>query len=94
MRLLGERLLVRPEPKDKVGNILLPETSWLAESDQGVVLAVGPGQFSEKYHKVISLEVHPGDRVFFKKGYGSVVEENDERLLILTIREVIAYIPA
>jgi chaperonin GroES len=85
--------LVRPERKEKVGNILLPETSWLAESNQGIVLAVGPGQYSEKYNKVIPLEVELGDKVFFKKGYGCEVEENDEKLLILTVREVIAYIP-
>jgi len=67
---LSDHILIEPakeEEKTKAG-IFLPETATKDKSEEGKVIAVGPGRTMED-GKIIPLPVKPGDKVLFTK-YG------------------------
>ena len=66
---LSDHILIQPikeEEKTKSG-ILLPETAEKERSEQGRVIAVGPGK-KTSMGKIIPLEVKPGERVLHFHG--------------------------
>ena len=79
---LSNNILIEPieEEKTKSG-ILLPETAEKEKSEQGRVIATGPGRKTGA-GKVIPLEVKPGDKVLFTKyGPNEIKIENKEYLI-------------
>jgi chaperonin GroES len=82
LRVLGDRVLVKPEEQPSTaGGILIPETAK-EKPQEGVVLAVGPGR-RLKDGRVVKPDVEEGDRVVFAKYGGHEVEVDGEKLLIL-----------
>ncbi|MES2213613.1 MAG: co-chaperone GroES [Patescibacteria group bacterium] len=83
---LGSRVLIRPYTKEElVGKnsfgIILPESGSKEKSEQGEVLAIGPGEYQDG--KLISVQVKVGDRVVFSKyGYEDVTVDGEELFLI------------
>jgi chaperonin GroES len=59
--------LVKEEEKTKAG-IFLPDTANKEKSEEGRVIATGPGKKMED-GKIVMMSVKPGDRVLFTK-YG------------------------
>lgn len=80
---LADHILIEPikgEEKTKTG-ILLPDTAEKEGSEQGKVIAVGPGK-KDKTGKFIPLEIKPGNRVLFTKyGPNEIKVENKEYLI-------------
>ncbi len=73
IRPLGDRVLVKPieqEVKTKSG-IVLPDTAK-EKSNEGEVIAVGPGKLVEG--KRVAPEVKVGDRVIYKESWGNKVK--------------------
>lgn len=71
---LGDKVVVRPLSPEEAGlrsasGIIIPETIDKEKSEQGVVIAVGPGKFNEDGDMRIPLTVQAGDRILFSK-YG------------------------
>ncbi|HEY0221075.1 MAG TPA: co-chaperone GroES [Candidatus Paceibacterota bacterium] len=83
---LGNRVLIRPFTKEEITKknsfgIILPESNSKDKSEQGVVLAVGPGEYREG--KLIPISVKVGDKVAFSKyGYEDVNVDGEELYLI------------
>lgn len=82
---LGSRVLIKPftkeelQPKNSFG-IILPD-SGKEKSEQGKVLAVGPGEYQDG--KLVSPRVNVGDKVIFSKyGYEDVNIDGEELFLI------------
>lgn len=70
---LGDKIVVRPLSPEEAGlrspsGIIIPESIDREKSDQGIVVAVGPGKMQES-GICIPVAVEVGDRVLFSK-YG------------------------
>ena len=82
---LGSRILIRPFTKDELEKknnfgIILPESDK-EKSEQGKVLAVGPGEIHDGKRVPISVSV--GDVVAFSKyGYDDITVGGEELYLI------------
>ncbi len=83
---LGSRVLIKPftkeelTPKNEFG-IILPESSSKEKTEQGMVLAVGLGEYQDG--KLISVKVKVGDKVAFSKyGYEDINIDGEELYLI------------
>jgi chaperonin GroES len=86
---LGSRILIKPFTKEELENnsgknsfgIILPDSDSKEKSEQGKVLAVGPGEWREG--KLVAPEVNPGDIVAFSKyGYDDIKVDGEEYYLI------------
>jgi len=87
---LGDRLVVRPmerEGKTKTG-IYLPDTAK-EKPMEGKVIAVGPGRLTED-GKRIPMDLKVGDIVIYAKYGGTEIKLEDEELIILSEKDVLA----
>lgn len=91
---LGDRLVVKPQPKEEVtkSGIVLPDTAK-EKPMEGTVVAVGPGRRNDEGQR-IAMDVAEGDRVLFAKYAGTEWKHDDEELLILSEKDVLAIIKA
>lgn len=89
---LADRVLVRPieqEERTKAG-IVLPDTA--KEKPQvGLVLAAGTGRLQENGERQ-PLDVKAGDRVLFGKYSGTEIKVDDEKLLLIGERDILAIV--
>ncbi len=87
---LADRLVVKPTEREEVtkGGIVLPDTVK-EKPQEGKVLAVGPGRLSDD-GKRIAMEVKVGDIVIYAKYGGTEIKDNDEELIILEEKQVLA----
>ncbi len=87
---LGDRLVVKPmerEEKTKTG-IYLPDTAK-EKPQEGKVVAVGPGRLTDE-GKRIPMDIKVGDIVIYAKYGGSEIKVEDEELIILSEKDVLA----
>jgi len=88
---LSDHILIeamKQEEKTKTG-ILLPDTAEKEKSEQGKVIAVGPGRKTSD-GKIIPLEVKEGDIVLFTKYGPNEVKINDKEYLIAREEDILA----
>lgn len=89
---LADRVLVRPieqEERTKAG-IVLPDTA--KEKPQvGLVLAAGAGRLQENGERQ-PLDVKAGDRILFGKYSGTEIKVDDEKLLLIGERDILAIV--
>lgn len=81
---------VKGEEKTK-GGILLPETIEKEKSEQGLVIAVGPGKKTED-GKIIPLSVTPGQKVLFTKYSPNEIKVDGKEYLMLREDDILAII--
>ena len=83
---LGSRVLIKPFTKEELTKksnfgIILPDSNTKEKSEQGKVLAVGPGELRDG--KRVAPSVRAGDTVVFSKyGYDEVSVDGEELYLI------------
>lgn len=83
---LGSRVLIKPFTKEELEKktnfgIILPESNSKEKSEQGKVIAVGPGEFHDGERVPVSVNV--GDVVAFSKyGYDDIKVGEEEFYLI------------
>jgi len=83
LRPLGDRVVVKPKPRDEMtaGGLVLPDTAT-EKPQEGSVVSVGPGRVLDTGTRV-KMEVTPGDSVLFARYAGAEVKlEGDEYLVI------------
>lgn len=87
---LGDRVLVKPLPKEEVsrGGIILPDTAK-EKPQEGEVVAVGPGRISDE-GKRLAMEVKEGDRVIYARYAGTEVMIEREEYVLLRETDVLA----
>ena len=90
LKPLGDRVVVKPTPKEEVskGGIVIPDTVR-EKPQEGEVLAVGPGRIDDN-GKRIEMEVKVGDKVIYAKYAGTDIKEDDEELVILRDSDILA----
>lgn len=87
---LGDRVVVRPTPKEEVskGGVILPDTVR-EKPQEGEIIAVGPGRLSEEGTR-IAMELKPGDKVIYAKYAGTELKLDDEEVIILRESDILA----
>ncbi len=92
LKPLGDRVLVKPAPKEEKTATGLYISSGAQEKPQrGEVIAVGPGKLDDKGEHM-PLDVKVGDEVFFGKFGGTEVKVDAEELLLLRADDIYAII--
>ena len=90
---LSDHILIEPmkeEEKTKFG-IFLPETAVTEKSEEGTIVAVGPGKKTDD-GKIVPLSVKPGDRVLFTKYGPNEIKIEGKEYLIAREDDILAII--
>jgi chaperonin GroES len=92
LRPLGDRVVVKPLSREETtkSGIVLPDTAK-EKPQRGTVIAVGEGRRDEEGER-IPLDVKVGDQVLFAKYAGTEFKLDDEELLILSEKDILAVI--
>ena len=93
LRPLDDRIVVEPSEAEQTtaSGLVIPDTAK-EKPQQGVVLAVGPGRWSDDEGKHFPLDVKVGDTVLYSKYGGTEINHSGKDLLILTSRDVLAVV--
>ena len=94
LKPLADHVAIEPmaqEEKTKYG-IVIPETAGKDKSQEGMVVAVGPGKFNEDGDKRIELSVKKGDKVLFSKYSPQEIKVDGKEYLIMKEEDIIAII--
>jgi chaperonin GroES len=93
LKPLDDRIVVKPNDAEQTtaSGLVIPDTAK-EKPQQGSVLAVGPGRWSDDEGKHFPLDVKVGDTVLYSKYGGTEVTIEGDDLLILTSRDVLAIV--
>ena len=92
LRPLGDRVVIQPTAREEMtkSGIVLPDT--VKEKPQkGLVLAVGPGRTLDD-GKRESIDVKKGDTVLYAKYAGTEFKIDEEELLIVSQKDILAIV--
>jgi len=91
---LGDRVVVKPLTREEVtkSGIVLPDTAR-EKPQEGEVLAVGPGRVLDTGERQ-KVELKKGDKVLYAKYAGTEFKLEEDELLILSERDVLALLEA
>ena len=92
LRPLGDRLVIKPASREETtaSGIVLPDTAK-EKPQRGTIIAAGEGLRDDDGDR-IPLDVKVGDEVLFAKYAGTEFKLNDEDLLILSQKDVLAIV--
>src|SRR5918992_3470173 len=92
LKPLGDRLVVRPAGREEMtkSGIVLPDTAK-EKPQRGSVIAAGEGRRDDDGDR-IPLDVKVGDEVLFAKYAGTEFKLDDEELLILSEKDILAVV--
>jgi chaperonin GroES len=93
LKPLGSRVVVKALEREEItkSGIVLPDTAK-EKPQEGRVLAVGPGDRHPDTGQRIPVELKEGDRILFQKYSGTDFKLDDEELLILSEKDVLALV--
>ena len=89
---LGDRVVVKPTPREEMtkSGIVLPDTAK-EKPQEGSILAVGPGIFDEDGNR-IPMDVQVGQKVLYGKYAGTEFKLDDDDLLIVSQKDILAIV--
>ena len=89
---LGDRVVVKPAGKEEMtkSGIVLPDTAK-EKPQRGTVVAAGKGRRDDD-GKRVEMDVKVGDEVLFAKYAGTEFKLEDEDLLILSEKDILAVV--
>ena len=90
---LSDHILIEPikEEEKTKGGIFLPDTASKEKSEEGMIIAVGPGKKTDD-GKILMMSVKPGDKVLFTKYGPSEIKVDGKEYLIATESDILAII--
>jgi len=93
IRPLSDHILIEPvkEQEKTTTGIFLPDTATKEKSEEGKVVATGPGKMTED-GKIIPMSVKPGDKVLFAKYGPNEIKVNNKEYLIASESDILAII--
>ena len=95
LKPLDDRVVVKPSEAEQTtaSGLVIPDTAK-EKPQQGTVLAVGPGRWSDSEGKYFPLDIKVGDTVLvlYSKYGGTEVSHGGDDLLILSSRDVLAIV--
>lgn len=92
LRPLGDRVVIKPASREETtkSGIVLPDTSK-EKPQRGTIIAVGEGRRDDDGDR-IKMDVKVGDAVLFAKYAGTEFKLDDEELLILAEKDILAIV--
>ena len=92
LRPLGDRVVIQPTAREEMtkSGIVLPDTAK-EKPQKGKILAVGPGRILDD-GKRESIDVKKGDSVLYAKYAGTEFKIDDEELLIVSQKDILAVV--
>ena len=92
LKPLGDRLVIKPAVREEMtaSGIVLPDTAK-EKPQRGEIIACGEGRRDDDGNR-IPLDVKVGDQVLFAKYAGTEFKLDDQDLLILAEKDVLAII--
>ncbi|HEY7060919.1 MAG TPA: co-chaperone GroES [Chloroflexota bacterium] len=89
LRPLSDRVVVKPLPREEVtkSGIVLPDTAK-EKPQEGEIIAAGPGRLEEGKRQALDVKV--GDRVLYAKYAGTEFKLDEDELLILSEKDILA----
>ncbi|HET7686796.1 MAG TPA: co-chaperone GroES [Candidatus Limnocylindria bacterium] len=92
LKPLGDRLVVKPTPREEMtkSGIVLPDTAK-ERPQEGTVMAAGPGRTLDDGSRE-AMDVAVGQKILFQKYAGTEFKLDEEELLILSQKDVLAII--
>ncbi|MHB8508393.1 MAG: co-chaperone GroES [Candidatus Dormibacteria bacterium] len=93
LRPLADRVVIRPLEREEVtkSGIVLPDTAK-EKPQEGIVEAVGNGRLVEATGKREPIDLKVGDRVIYSKYAGNEVKIDEQDLLILGEKDILAVV--
>ena len=94
LRPLGDRVVIKPTPREEMtkSGIVLPDTAK-EKPQEGEVLSVGPGKILDD-GKREAIDVAIGDKVLYAKYAGTEFKVEEQELLILSQKDILAVVEA
>jgi chaperonin GroES len=92
LRPLGDRVVVRPTPREEMtkSGIVLPDTAK-EKPQEGTVVAVGPGRTLDDGSRE-AIDVSEGQKVLYAKYAGTEFKVEGEELLIISQKDILAIV--
>ena len=92
LKPLGDRIVVRPTPREEMtkSGIVLPDTAK-EKPQEGTIVAAGPGRLNDDGERE-PMDVEVGQKILFQKYAGTEFKLDDEELLILSQKDILAVI--
>ncbi len=92
LKPLGDRLVVKPTPREEMtkSGIVLPDTAK-ERPQEGTIMAAGPGRILDDGSRE-AMDVSAGQKILFQKYAGTEFKLDEEELLILSQKDVLAVI--
>jgi chaperonin GroES len=92
LRPLGDRVVVKPTPREEMtkSGIVLPDTAK-EKPQEGSVMAVGPGRILDD-GKREAMDVQVGNKVLYAKYAGTEFKVDGDELLIVSQKDILAIV--
>jgi chaperonin GroES len=92
LRPLGDRVVVRPTPREEMtkSGIVLPDTAK-EKPQEGTIVAAGPGRILDD-GKREPMDIKEGQKVLYAKYAGTEFKLDDEELLIVSQKDILAVV--
>jgi len=92
LRPLGDRVVIQPIAREEMtkSGIVLPDTAK-EKPQEGLILAAGPGRILDDGTRE-KMDVKEGDRVLYGKYAGTEFKVDDEDLLIVSQKDILAIV--
>jgi chaperonin GroES len=92
LRPLGDRVVVKPTTREEMtkSGIVLPDTAK-EKPQEGTILAVGPGRILDD-GKREQIDVKEGQKVLYAKYAGTEFKIEEEELLIVSQKDILAVV--
>ena len=92
LRPLGDRVVIQPTAREEMtkSGIVLPDTAK-EKPQEGKILAAGPGRILDD-GKREAMDVKKGDKVLYAKYAGTEFKIDDEDLLIVSQKDILAVV--
>lgn len=90
---LEDRIVVKAVEAQQTtaSGLVIPDTAQ-EKPQEGEVIAVGPGRFNEDGDERVPMDISVGDRVIYSKYGGTEIKYDDQEVLILGARDVLAVV--
>ena len=92
LRPLGDRVVIQPTPREDMtkSGIVLPDTAK-EKPQEGKVLAAGPGRILDD-GKREAMDLKAGDKVLYAKYAGTEFKIDENELLIVSQKDILAVV--
>ena len=92
LRPLGDRVVIKPSEREEMtkSGIVLPDTAK-ERPQEGTILSIGPGRTLDDSSRE-AMDVEVGQKILFQKYAGTEFKLDDEELLILSQKDILAVI--